>query len=43
MAKKQAMAIRFEKQDKARIKGRRGHSRTGACRQKGRCTCPRVR
>jgi hypothetical protein len=43
MAKKKVQAIKFQHVDKARIKGRQGHSRTGACRAKGRCYCGRVR
>lgn len=32
-------AQKFDAIDKRTIKGRAGHSRTGACRAKGRCTC----
>ena len=35
MAGKKALAIRFEKFDKARIKGKVGHTRTGACTAAG--------
>ena len=30
-------AIKFDKTDKALIKGKVGHSRTGACTAKGKC------
>lgn len=30
---------RFDKINKANVKGRIGHSRTGACTARGRCTC----
>lgn len=36
MAKK-ALAVRFDKTNKAQIRGLVGHSRTGACTSKGRC------
>ena len=36
MAKK-ALAIKFQTIDKAKIKGRVGHTRTGACTARGRC------
>lgn len=36
MAKK-LLAIKFETVDKAKIKGKVGHTRTGACTSKGRC------
>ncbi len=29
--------IKFEKTDKARIKGKVGHTRTGACTARGKC------
>lgn len=32
-----AAVIKFEKINKAQIKGKVGHSRTGACTAKGRC------
>lgn len=37
MAKKKVQAVKFEAVDKAQIKGKVGHSRTGACTAKGRC------
>ncbi|MEK7121391.1 MAG: hypothetical protein AAB857_01645 [Patescibacteria group bacterium] len=37
MAGKKALAVKFEAVDKARIKGKVGHTRTGACTAKGRC------
>ena len=37
MAKKKALAVRFDAVDKKRIKGRIGHTRTGACTAPGRC------
>ncbi len=37
MAKKQAQAVKFETVDKRLIKGKVGHTRTGACTAKGRC------
>lgn len=43
MAKKKVQAIKFETVDKARIKGKVGHTRTGACTSKGRCTHGRKR
>ena len=36
MAKKVA-AVRFDAVNKKQIKGRKGHTRTGACTSKGRC------
>jgi hypothetical protein len=36
MAKK-ALAVKFEAVDKKWIKGKVGHTRTGACTSKGRC------
>ena len=33
-----AKVLKFEKTNKQQIKGRQGHSRTGACTSKGRCT-----
>ena len=36
MAKK-ALSVKFEAVNKKQIKGRVGHSRTGACTAKGRC------
>lgn len=32
-----ALAVKFEQVDKARIKGKVGHTRTGACPSRGRC------
>jgi len=37
MAKKRAQAIKFDAVNKARIKGRIGHTRTGACTARGCC------
>lgn len=37
MAKKFKKVERFEAVDKAQIKGKVGHTRTGACTAKGRC------
>lgn len=37
MAKARVRAIRFEKTNKKQIKGKVGHTRTGACTAKGRC------
>jgi hypothetical protein len=37
MAKKKALAVKFDAVDKARIKGKVRHTRTGACTAKGRC------
>lgn len=37
MAKKKVLAVRFEAVDKKRIKGKVGHTRTGACTARGRC------
>jgi len=36
-AKARVQAVKFETVDKARIKGKVGHTRTGACTAKGRC------
>lgn len=43
MAKKRALAVKFEKTDKALIKGRVGHTRTGACTAHGRCYHGRIK
>lgn len=46
MAKKKALAVRFEAIDKKQVKGKVGHTRTGACTAKGKCyhgRTPRVR
>jgi hypothetical protein len=32
-----AQAIKFQKTDKAQIRGKIGHSRTGACTAQGKC------
>ena len=37
MAGKKVQMIKFDTVDKARIKGKVGHTRTGACTAKGRC------
>jgi len=37
MAKARAQAVKFDTVNKARIKGKVGHTRTGACTAKGRC------
>ena len=37
MAKKKILSVKFEHIDKAKIKGRVGHTRTGACTASGRC------
>lgn len=37
MAKKKVQAIKFEHVDRKRIKGKVGHTRTGACPSRGRC------
>lgn len=37
MAKRRIKAEKFEAVDKARIRGKVGHTRTGACTAKGRC------
>lgn len=37
MAKRKALAVKFETVDKKSIKGRVGHTRTGACTSKGKC------
>jgi hypothetical protein len=37
MAKKKMLAVRFDAVNKKNIKGRVGHTRTGACTAKGRC------
>lgn len=42
MPKQRVQAIKFQKTNKASVKGRVGHSRTGACPSKtGKCQCPR--
>ena len=37
MAKKKVQAVKFDTVDKKQIKGKVGHTRTGACTAKGRC------
>jgi hypothetical protein len=37
MAKRKILAQKFEAVDKRQIKGKIGHTRTGACTAKGRC------
>ena len=37
-----AKVEKFTLINKALIKGQQGHSRTGACTAKGRCTCPTI-
>lgn len=37
MAKKKVLAVKFTSVDKANIKGKVGHTRTGACTARGRC------
>jgi hypothetical protein len=43
MAKKKILAVKFERFDKAKVKGKVGHTRTGACTAKGRCYHGRTR
>lgn len=44
MAKRKFKKVeRFEAVDKAQIRGRVGHTRTGACTAKGRCVHGRTR
>jgi hypothetical protein len=38
-----AQAIKFEKTDKKLIKGRVGHTRTGACTSRGKCYHGRIK
>lgn len=42
MAKKQ-FAVKFDRIDKARIKGKVGHTRTGACTSRGKCNHGKVK
>lgn len=42
MAKRKVLAVKFAAVDKRQIKGKVGHSRTGACTAKGRCFHGRV-
>lgn len=37
MAKQRVQAQKFDRVDKQRIKGRVGHTRTGACTSRGKC------
>lgn len=37
MAQKKILAVKFNTIDKAKIRGKVGHTRTGACTSKGRC------
>lgn len=37
MAQKKNLAVKFEAVDKKQIKGKVGHTRTGACTARGRC------
>lgn len=37
MAKKKVLAIKFDRTDKRLIKGKVGHTRTGACTSRGKC------
>lgn len=37
MAKKKLLAVKFDQVNKARILGKVGHTRTGACPNKGKC------
>jgi len=37
MAKKKLLAVKFDRTDKARIRGLVGHTRTGACTSPGKC------
>lgn len=43
MAKKKVQVIKFGPQNKGRIIGKVGHTRTGACTARGRCTHGRTR
>lgn len=43
MAKQKVQAIKFDSVDKRRIRGKVGHTRTGACPSKGRCYHGRTR
>ena len=42
MAKRKVQAVKFEAVDKKQIKGKVGHSRTGACTARGRCYHARI-
>lgn len=37
MAKRKVQAVKFDAVDKNQIKGKVGHTRTGACTARGRC------
>lgn len=37
MAKRKILAVKFESVDKKQIRGKVGHTRTGACTSRGRC------
>lgn len=37
MAKKKVLAVKFDRTDKRLIKGKVGHTRTGACTSRGKC------
>ena len=43
MAKRKVQAVKFETVNKKQIKGKVGHTRTGACTAKGRCFHGRTR
>lgn len=43
MAKRKVLAVKFESWDKKAIRGKVGHTRTGACTSKGRCYHGRTR
>lgn len=43
MAKRKVLAVKFEAIDKKSIRGRVGHTRTGACTARGRCYHGRTR
>lgn len=43
MAKRKVQAVKFEAVNKKQIKGKVGHTRTGACTSRGRCFHGRTR
>lgn len=43
MAKRKVLAVKFAAVNKRLIKGKVGHTRTGACTSRGRCTHGRKR
>lgn len=43
MAKRRVQAVKFDAVDKRQIKGRVGHTRTGACTSRGKCNHGRVK